>query len=345
MAGADAVAIAKVLREAEVAHRIVGVTGGTSLKLLEQEGSLLAEIGVEAMRRALGGLPPGDDDGLMDAGVREACGIFAAYSQKGVDVVPKVLKGLEALQHRGQEAGGSPSREDRHSSDWGSPSTGRTSRELEGYRGASAIGHLRYSTKGKSTIGNAQPVQVGKEFSIGHNGTIVNASALAKAISADFKDGCETDTKAAGYRLLQILKEENDWFWAFQRLAKELVGSYSFVILNKRGEVFVARDPRGYRPLCLGWHAKSRTHIAASESCALTAIEAEFVRDVEPGEMIRLGGPGRGFESFRFAPVVEPAHCSFEYTYFAHPSSRVNGVSVYEARKGWAGYSPENTER
>ena len=105
------------------------------------------------------------------------------------------------------------------------------------------------------------------------------------------------------------------------------------MILNRRGEVFAIRDPRGYRPLCLGYHQKSHTYIAASESCALTAVDAEFVRDIEPGEMVRLGGPKRGLESFRFAPRTESAYCSFEYTYFAHPSSRVNGVSVYEARK------------
>ncbi|MGA2665807.1 MAG: amidophosphoribosyltransferase, partial [Nitrososphaerales archaeon] len=205
--------------------------------------------------------------------------------------------------------------------------------ELSGYRGAAGIGHVRYSTKGRSTLDNAQPVQIGSEFSIAHNGTIVNAEQLARAVSVDYRGRCGTDTKAAGYRLLQVLKQENDWFYAFEKLSRELVGAYSFVILNKRGEVFAIRDPRGYRPLTLGYHEKSHTYVAASESCALDAIDARFVRDIEPGEMVRLGGPKRGLESFRFAPRAESAFCSFEYTYFAHPSSRINGVSVYEARK------------
>jgi amidophosphoribosyltransferase len=268
-------------------------------------------------------------------GAKEACGVFGAHSTKGTDVVPKILKGLEALQHRGQES-------------WGIAVPGKPvfkrmglafnwinfARDLTTYKGASGIGHIRYSTKGRSNLGNAQPIQFGNEFAIAHNGTIFNTEDLKKTVLASRASAdCSTDTKVVGLRLLQILKEENDWFWAFERLSKEIKGAYSFTILNKQGEVFAVRDPRGYRPLCIGFQKKSGTHIAASESCALTAVEAEFVRDVEPGEMIRLGGPKRGFESFRFAPKAESAHCSFEYTYFAHPASVIDGVNVYEARK------------
>jgi amidophosphoribosyltransferase len=268
-------------------------------------------------------------------GAKEACGVFGAHSTKGTDVVPRILKGLEALQHRGQES-------------WGiavpaMPVFKRMglafnwinfARELATYKGGSGIGHIRYSTKGRSNLGNAQPIQFGNEFSIAHNGTIFNTDELRRTVVASRASAdCSTDTKVMGHRLLQILRQENDWFWAFEKLAKELKGAYSLTILNKQGEVFAVRDPRGYRPLCIGFHKKSGTHIAASESCALTAVDAEFVRDVEPGEMIRLGGPKRGFESFRFHPKVPSAHCSFEYTYFAHPSSVINGVNVYEARK------------
>ncbi len=250
-------------------------------------------------------------------------------------MVQKILKALEALQHRGQES-------------WGVAVAGKPAfkrmglafnwvnfaRELAQYKGPSGIGHVRYSTKGRSNLGNAQPIQFGNEFSMGHNGTIFNSEELKKTVlSQRASVDCSTDTKVVGQRLLQILREENDWFWTLERLAKEVKGAYSLAILNKRGEVFAVRDPRGYRPLSIGFHKKSGTHIAASESCAFAAVDAEFVRDVEPGEMIRLGGPKRGFESFRFAPKMEPAHCSFEYTYFAHPSSVINGVNVYEARK------------
>jgi amidophosphoribosyltransferase len=272
------------------------------------------------------------DDGLMV--LKEACGVIAANSSKGVNVIPKLLRGLESLQHRGQES-------------WGIAIPGKPvfkrmglvvqwytyARELEAYKGGSGIGHVRYSTKGKTTISNAHPIQIGSEFSIAHNGTIVNTEELARAVSSDFPDeNCDTDTKIAGLRLLQILREEKDWFETFKRLGEELIGAYTFVILHN-SEVFAARDPRGYRPLCLGWHEGSSTYLVASESCAFTTIDAAFVRDIKPGEVVRLGGPKSHFESFRFAPAMESAYCSFEYTYFAHPSSRINGVSVYEARK------------
>ncbi len=268
----------------------------------------------------------------MDA--KEKCGVFAAHSASGRDVLPKILGGLEALQHRGQES-------------WGVAAHGKPvfrkmglvvnwsvhSRRLSSYKSPSGIGHVRYSTKGRSILGNAQPMEIGSEFCIAHNGNLVNAEQLATPVVGEFGQTCETDTQAAGYRLLHHLNEGNDMFQAFQKLSGEIVGAYCFAILDRRGEVFAVRDPRGYRPLSLGWHEPSETYIAASESCALEAVDAKFVRDIEPGEMVRLGGPNRTLESFRFAPKMEPAHCSFEYTYFAHPSSRISGVSVYEARK------------
>lgn len=267
--------------------------------------------------------------------MKEACGVFAAFSERGTDVVPRVLRGIEALQHRGQES-------------WGIAAAGRPifkrmglasewrefATELSDYAGGAAIGHVRYSTKGRTTIGNAHPIDIGGEFCIAHNGTIVNTDGLRGVLSGNPKEAaCESDTRVVGLRLLELLEEKHDWFRAFETIGKELTGAYCFVILSRDGEVFAVRDPRGYRPLSLGLHRRSSTVFAASESCALTAVDAEFTRDIEPGEIVRLGGPGKRIESFRFAPKMETAYCSFEYTYFAHPSSRINGVSVYEARK------------
>ena len=266
--------------------------------------------------------------------MKEACGIVVAHSENGTDVVPKVIRALEALQHRGQESWGFavPFRpvfkrlglvaEWRESED-----------EIAGYSGSTAIGHVRYSTKGRTSVNNAHPIQIGQEFSIAHNGTIVNTEGIATTVSKEPGSvSCESDTRVVGLRLFQLLREGNDWFASFEKLGKELIGAYCFAILNRQGDAFAVRDPRGYRPLSLGWHERTSTYIVASESCALSAVEAELVRDIEPGEMVKMGRGGK-LESFRFAPRMDPAFCSFEYAYFAHPSSRVNGVSVYEMRK------------
>jgi amidophosphoribosyltransferase len=269
---------------------------------------------------------------MMDC--KEKCGIIAAHSAKGSDVVPRILRGLEALQHRGQESWGIAVE--------GKPAFRRMglvtnrqqdSKELVLYHGRSGIGHVRYSTKGRSVLGNAQPVEIDSEFSIAHNGTIVNAAQLAAAVTEEFGVVCESDTLAGGYRLLHFLKETASMFEAFERFSSEVFGAYCFVILGKGGEVFAARDPRGYRPLSLGWHEASKTFMVASESCALEAVDTEFVRDIEPGEVVMFDPSSGDLKSHRFSPKVPTAHCSFEYTYFAHPSSRLNGISVYEARK------------
>ena len=270
---------------------------------------------------------------MMDA--KEKCGVVGVLSTSGSDVVLKTLQGLEALQHRGQES-------------WGVAVPGKAvfrrmglvtnwhmdEEQLAAYTGASsAVGHVRYSTKGRSIIDNAQPIQIESDFVIAHNGTLVNAEELSSNVVSEFGQSCESDTRAAGYRLLHHLRETGDMFSAFAKLAPEMVGAYCFVILDQTGDVYAARDPRGYRPLCLGWHEASSTFMVASESCALSAVGADFVRDVEPGEIVRFSKATGKLESSRFAPKVPSAFCSFEYTYFAHPSSRVNGVSVYEARK------------
>ena len=263
---------------------------------------------------------------------KEKCGIVAARSADGSDVVPTILRGLEALQHRGQES-------------WGIAVPGEPiftrmglvtdwnlhAVELGRYHGSSGIGHVRYSTKGRSVIDNAQPIQIGSEFSIAHNGTIVNADVLADIADKEFGTSCESDTRASGYRLLHHLKEAGNMPKAFRLLSNELIGAYCFAILGANGDAYAVRDPRGYRPLSLGYAKESRTLIAASESCAIEAMGADFVRDIEPGEMVQFSE--KGLESHRFSPKVETALCSFEFTYFAHPSSRINGVSVYEARK------------
>jgi amidophosphoribosyltransferase len=246
-----------------------------------------------------------------------------------------VIDGLRALQHRGQEAwgialpGSRPFR-------W----LGLITDEIQAAQSLSesaksemAIGHTRYSTVGSTVFENVQPIQIGEEFSIAHNGTISDTSKIEKIISKEFDiPEWASDTTIIGLRLMQILRENNGkWFESFSKLSKEISGAYCFVILTKNKELFAVRDENGFRPLCIGWNKKNQTHVIASESCALSMLDAELVRDVKPGEIIKIDG--KNIRSHIFKETNNHAHCSFEYTYFAHPSSTIENVNVYQARK------------
>jgi amidophosphoribosyltransferase len=170
------------------------------------------------------------------------------------------------------------------------------------------------------------------EFAIAQNGTVANTEDLTPLVTGEFPVLDDSnDTRLAGYRLFQHYRRERDWTRAFSKLSKELSGSYCFMLLTREGEVLAARDEAGFRPLCLGYDRESKTHIIASESCAITALHADFVRDIQPGELVRLNQDG--ITVTRFAETPRHYHCPFEYTYFAHPSSTIEGHNVYETRR------------
>ncbi len=266
--------------------------------------------------------------------VKEHCGIVGIYSLKGEPVVERIVKGLSALQHRGQESWGiaipgEPIVKGLGLIGVGAATNARKILRLAGNRG---IGHVRYSTRGRTTLENASPMDIRGEFSIAQNGTVANTEDLAPLLTGEFPILDDSnDTRLAGYRLLQHHRREHDWTRAFNRLSKELSGSFCFMILTKEGEVLAARDEAGFRPLCLGYDEENKTHIIASESCALTALHADFVRDVQPGELVRLNKDGVTVTTFAESP--RHYHCPFEYTYFAHPSSTIEGHNVYETRR------------
>src|SRR5216117_3391682 len=213
--------------------------------------------------------------------VKEHCGIVGIYSLKGEPVAERIVKGLSALQHRGQESWGiaipgEPIVKGLGLIGMGAAANARKILRLAGNRG---IGHVRYSTRGRTTLENASPIDIKGEFSIAQNGTVANTEDLTPLVTGEFPILDDSnDTRLAGYRLLQHYRREHDWTRAFSRLAKELSGSYCFMILTKEGEVLAARDEAGFRPLCIGYDEENKTHIIASESCALTALHADFVR-------------------------------------------------------------------
>ncbi|MEM4311226.1 MAG: amidophosphoribosyltransferase [Nitrososphaerales archaeon] len=256
-------------------------------------------------------------------------------SYKNFNVVPKAIYCLRALQHRGQEA-------------WGIAIAKREPFRRKGlvtenqnvlrfvhdnYKASTCLAHVRYSTVGRSNLQNSQPLPIGREFSIVHNGTICNIDELESRVKEDFiLPSWSNDTYLVGCRLLQLLKRNGfDWFSSLEELVGELNGAYSFIFLTKDNVIYAIRDERGFRPLCLGYHEESDSYLIVSESCALDVIDANLIRDINPGEFLKLDKDG--LKSEQMVKSDYHAHCSFEYTYFAHPSSIIEGISVYEARK------------
>lgn len=267
---------------------------------------------------------------------REHCGVVGAYSFDGQNVSPIIIKASRGLQHRGQESWGIAVGNKLHKALGLVTDTCIEVHEAPTkMRGNLGIGYVRYSTKGKTTLDNAHPLEIkaSNRFFIAHNGTIANTEELAKRIAEKgySPNRNATDTELMGLRLSQIYERKREWFEAFGLLDEELNGAYSIVILTELGELIAARDRRGFRPLCLGQHKDSNSYVVVSESCALDYIKADFIRDVNPGEIIKIDR--EGLESHRFSEEERHAHCPFEYTYFSHPSSNIEGKNVYLSRK------------
>ncbi len=265
--------------------------------------------------------------------VHENCGVVGIYSLDGKNVVPLAIDCLRALQHRGQESWGIavPGKIPFRRLGLVSGSAEHFHKLVGKYSSNAVIGHVRYSTFGKSTIQNAQPLKV-KDLCVAHNGTIANVEELAGMVGGcSFTPQTMSDTLIAAQRLVSLMEVDKDLTRGLAVLKDEMVGSFCFTFLTDDGSVYAARDVRGFRPLVLGYHKEFNAFLIASESCAFSVIGAELLRDVEPGELLKFSE--RGLEATQFCKEKPHSHCAFEYTYFAHPSSMMEGVSVYEARK------------
>ena len=167
---------------------------------------------------------------------------------------------------------------------------------------------------------------------IAHNGTIANVQELSNLVGGcSFTPQNASDTLVAAQRLVSLISENGKMGKALSILKNEMVGSYCFTFISDDNSVFAARDPKGFRPMVLGHKEDSNTYIVASESSALSAIGARLERDVKPGELIKLSSAG--IENEMFSDDKTRAHCSFEFTYFAHPSSNMEGANIYLSRK------------
>ena len=272
--------------------------------------------------------------------LHEECGVFGMYDFDGGDVASSIYYGLLALQHRGQESCGiavgdtdGPRKVVTHKG-MGLVNEVFTPDMLESMHGDIGIGHTRYSTAGSSTRENAQPLvlnYVKGTLALAHNGNLINAPQLRSELEytgAIFQTTIDSEVIAyhiARQRIQSATVEE-----AVSRAMYKIQGAYSLVIMSPR-KLIGARDPYGFRPLCIG--KRDNTYILASETCALQTIGAEFVRDVEPGEIVSIS-PKYGIVSDRThcLPREKEARCIFEYIYFARPDSHMDGVSVYQSR-------------
>lgn len=270
-----------------------------------------------------------DDDAM-----HEECGVFGIYVADGkFDPAEACYVGLFALQHRGQESAGiatSDGKEFRCYKDMGLCSEvfkdGLGS--LSG--GKLGIGHVRYSTAGESQVINSQPIVMsyrGGQMALAHNGNLVNAQIIRSKLEEDGAIFQTTvDTEVMAYLIAK--SKTDDIVEAIKRMMKVVKGAYSLVIATPNALIAV-RDPQGIRPLAVG--KLDDNFVIASESCAFDAIDAEFVRDVRPGEIIVINE--EGFHSHQTHLADDTALCIFEYVYFARPDSDIDGISVYRARE------------
>lgn len=278
----------------------------------------------------------------LNDSLREECGVFGMYDFSGGDVATSIYYGLLSLQHRGQESCGiavsdtnGPKRAVKSSKDMGLVNEAFNNHDIFAkLQGDIGVGHVRYSTAGSSTRENAQPLvlnYVKGTLALAHNGNLINAPELRRELEytgAIFQT--TIDSEVIAYHIARERLNSKTVEEAVSRAMHKIKGAYSLVVMSPR-KLIGARDPFGFKPLCIG--KRDNTYILSSESCALDTIGAAFIRDVLPGEIVTIS-PEKGIESDTSLCLSEENHarCIFEYIYFARPDSRIDGVSVYNAR-------------
>ncbi|MDR0570341.1 MAG: amidophosphoribosyltransferase [Clostridiales Family XIII bacterium] len=269
--------------------------------------------------------------------LHEECGVFGISTLPGSDIDPvyETFTGLFSLQHRGQESCGIAVN-DRgvisYHKDLGLVMDVFHEKLLQRLKGNAAIGHVRYSTTGDSIKENAQPIVVTHikgNLAIAHNGNLVNANELRHQIEmAGGIFHSSNDSEIIAYIIVQERLGSKSIEEALMKAMRRISGAYSLLIMSPR-KLIAARDPNGFRPLCMGKVAGH--YVFASESCAIDAVGGEFIRDVSPGEIIVIeNGRMRALDSGLHA---KKAFCSFEFIYFARPDSILEGVSVEKVRQ------------
>lgn len=279
------------------------------------------------------------DFGTLSVG--ENCGVFGMYDLSGGDVAQAIYYGLYALQHRGQESAGIAVTDTTNKldkvicqKDLGRVNEVFNAQNLSQLKGNLGVGHVRYSTAGASTRENSQPLvlaYIKGTLMLAHNGNLVNAPKLRRELAmggAIFQT--TTDSETIAYHIARERVKSRSVQEATVRALRKVLGSYSLVVASPR-KLIGARDPWGFRPLVIG--KLDNAYIITSETCALETIDAEFVRDVEPGEVVTIFPDGRIKSDMSLAlPPEKSARCVFEYIYFCRPDTTFDGMSVTASR-------------
>lgn len=270
--------------------------------------------------------------------IKEACGVFGIFNPNGENAADSIYYGLSSLQHRGQESCGiavfdtcGPKGNMNVHRGLGLVHEVFSEPVLQHLKGNLGIGHVRYSTTGETTLQNAQPLvlnYIKGTLALAHNGNLINTDELREELAqtgAIFQT--TTDSELIAYEIARARVHTDNVEEAILKTASRLRGAYGLVIASPRKLIGV-RDPLGLKPLCLG--KRNNSYVIASESCALSAIGAQFVRDILPGEILTISR--EGITSNLQLCQNKQAHCIFEYIYFARLDSQLDGISVYESR-------------
>ena len=275
----------------------------------------------------------------MQGEMEDKCGIVGIHcSDESKNVASFVYYSLYALQHRGQESAGIATFDSKKGLNYycgmGLITDVFRDYEIHNLTGNRSIGHVRYSTTGQSKLENSQPfvTDFGDGFiAMAHNGDIVNSEELRKELIDDgfyFKSDC--DSEVICYMLKKAHYDNNkDVLDAIESVCKRLVGSYALTILVD-GELYGVRDPMGIKPLAIA--KRDDEFILASETVAFDVINAEFIRDIVPGEVVYFKNDEINSHMLESAGECKLSHCMFEYVYFARPDSTIDGVNVYQTR-------------
>ena len=270
--------------------------------------------------------------------LREECGVFGVYSGETSDVASTAYYGLFALQHRGQESCGIVVNDDGVFSgfkDKGLVNDVFTTEIINSLgEGNIAVGHVRYGTTGSNDRSNAQPIVVNHikgKMALAHNGNLINSGELRRELELQGSIFHTTsDTEVISYIITKERLSSPSIEQAVNSAMNRIKGAYSLVVMSP-SKLIAVRDENGFRPLCYGKTADGR-YIVASESCALDAVGAEFVRDIKPGEIVVF--EKNGVRSIEDHCKKSPCSlCVFEYIYFARPDSVIDGCSVHTARQ------------